>query len=113
MAVFRRAADRIGLLDAQAMEVVIVYDLMDGMRNAIERLAKGPPPIPPVRVAAVANYLMELCKRAQIVLPKVKTSIPAVDDKDAALINQISNEAAIWEVAKKEWPDLADRYVQR
>jgi hypothetical protein len=48
-----------------------------------------------------------VCAEGASVLPNLKTEVPRIDDRDAALIQLIRTEAAFWEVMRVQWPELA------
>jgi hypothetical protein len=89
--VFPAAADKIGFLD-EAMDILIIYNLIEIGRAGAERLIRGQMPtnVSPRSVAAVANAFLAASSYAREVLPKLKTGVSSHDDKDAQLIQQIS-----------------------
>jgi hypothetical protein len=85
-------AGKIGLLGAGAMDVVIVYDLLEIARDGAARLMtfRTPDDISPAVVYGVAQTFLAACSHARGVLPKLRTGDPSRDAKDGALIQQIN-----------------------
>ncbi len=92
---------KIGLLGSDAMDVVIIYGLIEIARDGVGRLMRHrtPDDIQPSLVAAVAEALLEACKYARGVLPKLRTGVASHDDRDAALIQTITKTASAMEHA--------------
>src|SRR3989442_103412 len=65
-------ADKIGLLGPDAMDVVIIYSLIELARAGVSSLEyhRTPDDIPAANVAKVAEVFLEACEYAQGVLPK-------------------------------------------
>jgi hypothetical protein len=98
-------AEKIGLLGSEeAMQVVIVYNLLETARGAAAQLTKHrtPDKISPDMVASVANAFLQTCKRAAIVLPRLKTGVTGDDDADATLLREIAKREPKFE-RKFEW----------
>jgi hypothetical protein len=89
--VYPANADKIGLLGQDAMNVVIFYSLMETCRGAVTSLmnARDPDNISKETVAATANALITACEYAQNILPKFKTGVPRIDQKDQELMERI------------------------
>jgi hypothetical protein len=100
-------ASKIGLLGGNdAMEIVIVYNLIDAARDRTDILlrTRTPDNIAPLNVGILAGLCLTACQRAtQEILPKFKTGFAVHDDKDDELINRINVLAADWE---KVWKAL-------
>jgi hypothetical protein len=94
--VFPGSASKIGLLDGDAMDVVIVYNLIEIARDGAARLMRyrTPDDITPKNVAAVADAFLQACMYARGVPPKLKTGVPLHDQTDAALLNEINKRQA-------------------
>jgi hypothetical protein len=88
-------ADKIGLLGPEAMDVVIVYSLIELGRSGTASLisARTPDNISPSTVEMVADVFLQACMNAQSVLPKLRTGVAAHDGKDAELLDQITAAA--------------------
>ncbi len=97
--VYPAAADKIGLLDGEAMDVVIVYFLIEVGRVGVNQLMRDrtPDDIRPTTVAMVAEAFLRACEYARGVLPRLRTGEPHHDKKDDELIEQITNAIAEWE----------------
>ncbi len=69
-------AGKIGLLGAEAMDVVIVYDLLEIARDGAARLMnfRSPDDIAPAVVVGTADAFLEACVYARGVLPKFQTA---------------------------------------
>lgn len=96
--VYPANADKIGLLEKDAMDVVIVYGLLDIARDGVARLIttyRTPDDISPKVVLKTAEAFLEACKYARSVLPKFRTGVAAHDDKDTLLITAIGKAAAV------------------
>ena len=106
--VYPASADKIGLLGSQAMEVVIIYNLIEVARAGTDKLLRHrtSDDIPPALVAKLADAMMLICRFAQGVLPNLKTNVRETDERDGWMSEAISNAASAWEVARKEWPEL-------
>lgn len=89
--VYPATADKIGLLGQDAMDVVIVYSLIEMGRGGTTALinSRYPDNITPSTVAATADAFLGACAYAQSVLPKLRTGVPEHDQKDAQLIESI------------------------
>jgi hypothetical protein len=85
-------AGKIGLLGAEAMDVVIVYDLLEIARDRAALLTnyRTPDDITPALVVGTAQAFLAACSYARGVLPKLRTGDPSHDDKDEELTQQIS-----------------------
>jgi hypothetical protein len=95
--VYPANAHKIGLLEEDAMDVVIVYDLLDTARDGASRLItsyRTPDDISPSVVLMTAAAFLEACKAARNVLPKLRTGVPSHDDRDAELLQKISAAAS-------------------
>jgi hypothetical protein len=90
--VYQANADKIGLLGPDAMNVVIFYSLIETCRGAIASLmnARDPDNISPATVLATAKALISACSHAQALLPRLKTEIANIDQKDKKLIEDIN-----------------------
>jgi len=107
--IYPASADKIGLLGAQAMDIVAMYGMLQAVRDSIARLQRHRTPdnIASVLVASTASALIRVCTEGAAVLPNLKTEVPRIDERDGALVQLISNEAATWEAARLQWPELA------
>jgi hypothetical protein len=90
--VYPATADKIGLLGQDAMDVVIVYSLIETGRGGTAALinCRDPDNITPSTVVATAGAFLTACAYARSVLPKLRTGVPDHDQKDAALIERIA-----------------------
>jgi len=94
--IYSANADKIGLLEGDAMNVVIVYTLLETARDAAARLAtsyRPPDDIDRAVVFKTAEAFLEACKYARGVLPTLRTGDASHDAKDEALIQQITDAA--------------------
>jgi hypothetical protein len=89
--IYQANAGKIGLLGPDAMEVMIVYSLIELGRSGTASLinSRTPDNISPSTVEMVAEIFLQACVRAQSVLPKLKTGVAEHDQKDAELIKKI------------------------
>lgn len=95
--VYPANAYKIGLLDEDAMDVVIVYGLLGIARDGVDRLITSyrmPDNISQHVVLSTAEVFLEACKYAQNVLPKLRTGVASHDDRDQELLQSISAAAA-------------------
>lgn len=86
-------AHKIGLLEKDAMDVVIVYGLLDITRDGVARLItsyRTPDNISPNVVLMTAVAFPEACKYARSVLPKLRTGVGLHDDRD------VENSSSSW-----------------
>ena len=88
-------AGKIGTLEADAMDVVIFYSLLETARDSIRRMGESrtPDDINPTVVLQTASVFLEACKYARGVLPKLRTGVPSHDGQDAELIKAIDAAA--------------------
>jgi hypothetical protein len=101
--IYKANADKIGLLGTDAMYVVIIYNLIESARSGAASLEGMPiDQIQPESVAIIAQGLLRACEQSQTILPKLRTGDPAHDEKDSALIANIS--VALSEAATQSWP---------
>ncbi len=93
--IYSANAHKIGLLEGDAMDVVIVYGLLDIARDGVGRLMtyRTPDDISSVVVRKTAEAFLEACKYALIVLPKLRTGVALHDDRDADLFQRIGTVA--------------------
>lgn len=93
--VYPANAHEIGLLEGDAMDVVIVYGLLEIARDGVGRLMtyRTPDDISPSVVLKTAEAFLEACKYARSVLPKLRTGVAAHDDRDTSLIKAVSEAA--------------------
>ncbi len=104
--VYPANAHKIGLLEKGAMDVVIVYGLLDIARDGVARLIpsyRTPDDLSPKVVLKTAEAFLEACKYARSVLPKLRTGVASHDDRDAELL-QIINTAAAPQLASDRHP---------
>jgi hypothetical protein len=89
--VYPATADKIGLLGQDAMDVVIVYSLIETGRAGVASLinSRDPDNIAADNIKVTAAAFLSGCAYAQSVLPKLKTGVAAHDQKDAQLIESI------------------------
>jgi hypothetical protein len=89
-------AHKIGLLEKDAMDVVIVYGRLDIARDAVARLitSRTPDDISVQPVLKTAEAFLDACNYARSVLPKLRTGVASHDDRDAELLRRIITAAA-------------------
>ncbi len=89
-------AGKIGLLGAGAMDVVIVYDLLEIARDGAARVMnfRTPDDISAGVVMGTAQPFLMACRYARDVLPKLRTGDPSHDAIDGALIQRINDALA-------------------
>jgi hypothetical protein len=88
-------AGKIGLLGAEATDVMIVYDLLEDARNGVARLlVRAPNTISPPVVRKAADAFLAVCVYARDVLPRLRTGDPSRDANDEALIQKINDDLA-------------------
>ncbi|MGH6813117.1 MAG: hypothetical protein ACREDM_12520 [Methylocella sp.] len=94
--VYPANAHKIGLLEGDAMDVVIIYQLLESARDGVGRLMtyRTPDDISPIVVMKTSEAFLVACKYAQIVLPKLRTGVASHDDRDAELLQSIRTAAA-------------------
>jgi hypothetical protein len=105
--VYPANAHKIGLLEKDAMDVVIVYGLLDIARDGVARLIttyRTPDNISPNVVLMTAVAFLEACKYARSVLPKLRTGVATHDDRDGLLIQAITEAASARELADARDP---------
>jgi hypothetical protein len=85
-------AGKIGLLGAEAMDVVIFYDLLEIARDGVARLvsSRTPDDISPRVLVGPAQTFLAACSYARQILPRLGTGDPSHDAQDEALIQQIN-----------------------
>jgi hypothetical protein len=90
--VYPANAHKIGLLEKDAMGVIIVYGLLDIARDGVVRLIttyRTPDNISPNVVLMTATAFLEACNYARSVLPKLRTGVASHDDRDVELLRKI------------------------
>jgi hypothetical protein len=98
--VYPAVADRIALLDHEATDTLIVYELVEVARD-----------IPTRVVGAVAEAFLQACLYARSLLPRLKTGMADRDATDDEMIERIDAAADVWKELKDKslWPyDLGD-----
>jgi hypothetical protein len=97
--VYPAIVDRIGLLENEAMDVVITYSLIDNGRGGVALLIQDRTPdnISRINIVALAAAFLDACKYAQGVLPRLRTGIPLHDDRDDIFIRQITDAILAWD----------------
>jgi hypothetical protein len=95
--VYPANAHKIGLLEGDAMDLVIVYGLLEIARDGVGQLMtyRTPDDISPNVVLKTAETFLEACKYARSVLPKLRTGVASHDDRDAELLQIISAAASV------------------
>jgi hypothetical protein len=89
-------AGKIGLLEGDAIDVLIVYTLLEGARDAVARLitSRTADDLAPAVVLSTADTFLAACVYARGVLPKLRTGVASLDAKDEALTQQINTALA-------------------
>jgi hypothetical protein len=90
--IFLANAGKIGLLEGDAMDVLVVYTHLEDGQDGVARLITSRTPeqaIPPAIVVGTAQPFLRACSHAQGVLARLKTGDASLDDKDEELIRQI------------------------
>ena len=90
--IFSANAGKIGLIEGDAMDVLIVYTLLEDARDYAARLTifRTPDDISPAVVMETAQVFLMACECARDVLPRLRTGVASRDAKDEALIQQIN-----------------------
>jgi hypothetical protein len=90
--VFPVNAGKIGLLGADATDVMIVYDLLEDARDRATRLMTPTTgaDVTAVAVMETAAAFLEACKYARGVLPRLRSGDPSLDAKDEVLTQKIN-----------------------
>lgn len=91
--IYSANAGKIGLLEDVAMDVVLVYTLLEGARGGADRLTttyRPPDNISPAVVMGTANAFLAAFEYARGVLPRLRTGVPSYDAQDEALTQQIN-----------------------
>jgi hypothetical protein len=96
--VYPAVADRIGLLQREAMDVVIVYSLIEIGRDATRRLVqhRTPDDHPSMNVVAIAEVFFHAGLYPRGVLPRLRTGVALHDEKDTDLITSITEAGSAW-----------------
>ncbi len=95
--IYSANAGKIGLLGDDAMDVAMVYTLLEGARDGAARLItayRTPDDVAPAVVLKTAEVFLEACKWARGVLPRLPTGVASHDAQDEALIRQINAAAS-------------------
>jgi hypothetical protein len=102
--VYPALADRISLLRDEAMDVIIVYQLVEIAREGTRKLinSRVPDDISRVNVAAVAEAFLIACSYSKSLLPRLATGIADHDRKDEGVIKNITEAQASWNAIKAE-----------
>jgi hypothetical protein len=106
--VYPAVADRIALLDHEATDTLIVYELVEVARDGAERLIRyrTSDDIPTRVVGAVAEAFLQACLYARSPLPRLKTGMADRDAIDDEMIKRIDAAADMWKELKDKslWP---------
>jgi hypothetical protein len=104
--IYQASADKIGLLGKDAMDVVIVYNLIDLARNGAERLqtSRTPDDISANTVGSTAVAFLNACLYATSVLPVLKTGVTRHDEQDVKITEMIETERAFWQKQQSPTP---------
>lgn len=106
--VFPATADRVSLLESEATDTLIVYQLVEIARDGAGRLARYDMPndIPAALVGAVAEAFLQACLYSKGLLPILKTDVEEHRVKDSEMIEKIDEAASAWEKLKQDslWP---------
>jgi hypothetical protein len=103
--VYPANAYKIGLLEKDAMDVIIVYGLINIARDGVARLIttyRAPDDISPKVVVKTAEAFLEACKYARSVLPKLRTGGATHDNRGILLITAINEAAAAAEQSREQ-----------
>jgi hypothetical protein len=95
--VYPANAHKIGLLEKDAMDVVIVFGLLEIARDGVARLIttyRTPDEISPNVVQMTAAAFLEACKYACGILPRFRTGVALHDGQDAELLKRINVAAS-------------------
>jgi hypothetical protein len=90
-------AGKIGLLGSEAMDVMIIYDLLEHARDGAARLisrAPDPDDIAAPDVRKAANAFLAACINARGLLPRLRTGDSSRDAIDGTLIQKINDAVA-------------------
>jgi len=88
--IYSANAGKIGLLEGDAMGVVIIYTTLEGARGRADRLATMPDYIAPAVVQSIAGVFLAACDHARGVLPRLRTGDASYDAQDEELIQKIN-----------------------
>ena len=90
--IYSANAGKLGLLEGDAMDVVIVYTLLESARDGAARLmtSRTPDDLAPAVVLSTADAFLAACEYARGVLPRLRTGVASHDAKDEALTQQIN-----------------------
>jgi len=107
--IFRSCADKVGLLESEAMNVAIVYGLLETIRSGADRVANSrtPDDISPSVVASLAKGLLTMCQHGVRLLPTLPTQVAEIDKKDHQVAISIDEASAHWQALEANRPDLA------
>lgn len=83
--VYPAAADRIGFLDENAIDVVAFYGLIELLRQKADELQRSrtPDEISSVVIHGLSAGFLDACVKGVEILPRFKTGVRRVDDHDA------------------------------
>ena len=87
-------AGKIGLLGADATDVMIVYDLLEAARDGSARLTSLADDNPQAVVMETADAFLTACSYARGLLPRLRTGDPSLDAKDEVLTQKINTALA-------------------
>ena len=89
--IYSANAGKIGLLEDDAMDVVLIYSILEGARGRVDRLVhfKTPDDIPVDVVMGIAESFLEACERARGVLPRLRTGNASYDAQDKQLLQRM------------------------
>jgi hypothetical protein len=90
--IYSANADKIGFLEDDAMDVVLIYTLLEAARDRVARLftSRTPDDIDPYVLLITAEAFLEACRYAPVVLPRLRTGIATHDAATEVLIQNIN-----------------------
>jgi hypothetical protein len=90
--IYSANASKIGLLEDDAMDVVLVYTLLEAARDRVDRLItyRTPDHVATYDVPLAAEAFLEACRPARGVLPRLRTGIASHDAATEELIQKIN-----------------------
>jgi hypothetical protein len=99
--IYNSNAFKIGLLEADAMDVVIFYGLLESARETVRRIGESrePDDIDRDIVLQLSTVLLGACECSGRLLPRMRTGVASHDDGDALLIQSINAASKIAESA--------------
>ena len=104
--VYPAAADRIGFLDENAIDVITFYGLIELLRQKADELQRSrtPDEISSVVIHGLRAGFLDACVKGVEILPRFKTGVRRVDDRDVKVQRLVGESLRAHRLATRQRP---------